>query len=751
MIRKEDALRYHSEGRKGKIEVVSTKPCITQRDLSMAYTPGVAEPCREIHESIDKVYEYTAKGNLVAVVSNGTAVLGLGDIGPEAGKPVMEGKGVLFKRFADIDVFDLELATKNPDEIVHIVKLLEPTFGGINLEDIKAPECFYIEEKLIEMMDIPVFHDDQHGTAIISAAALLNALELQNKKIEDVKVVFSGAGAAGIACANLYISLGVKKENLYLVDSKGLVYKGRTEGMNPYKERLANGDSPSTLADVMEGADVFAGVSVANLVSKEMVKSMADKPIIMAMANPDPEISYPDAVSVRDDIIMATGRSDYPNQVNNVLGFPFIFRGALDVQARAINMEMKKAAVKALADLAKEDVPDSVIKAYEGESLHFGKDYIIPKPFDPRVLTWEAFAVAKAAVDSGVARRKIANWDDYRYALENRLGRSNEIMRPVINHAKKLRRRLVFPEGEEIQILRATQILLDEDIAQPILIGNEEKIKTIAKENDLIIEGAQIIDVDKFDHLDKYAREMFNLRQRKGMTLSACQRQLYHYPNTLGVMMVKMGSADAMLSGVNHYYPEVIRPALQILEVEKEKKIVAGLYAMIFKNEVVFFADTTVNIDPSPETLAQTAILSADEIQRLFDVEPKIAMLSFSNFGSARHPSSNKVAEATRIVKETRPDLEIDGEMQVDLALDVELREENYSFSDLKGRANLLIFPNLDSGNIAYKLMARLGGAEAIGPILIGLEKSVHVLQRHCDVDTIVRMSAIACVDADKK
>ena len=749
MIRKEDALKYHSEGRKGKIEVTSTKPCITQRDLSLAYTPGVADPCREIHEDVHKVFDYTAKGNLVAVVSNGTAVLGLGDIGPEAGKPVMEGKGVLFKRFADIDVFDLELNTKDPDEIVQTVRLLEPTFGGINLEDIKAPECFYIEEKLIEMMDIPVFHDDQHGTAIISGAALLNALELQNKKIQDVKVVFSGAGAAGIACASLYVSLGVKKENLYLIDSKGLVYPGRKEGMNPYKERFANGDGPATLGDVMKGADVFAGVSVAGLVSKEMVKSMADKPIIFAMANPDPEISYPDATSVRDDIIMATGRSDYPNQVNNVLGFPFIFRGALDVQARAINMEMKIAAVKALASLAKEDVPDSVIRAYGNEPIHFGKEYIIPKPFDPRVLTWEALAVAKAAVESGVARKEIHDWEEYQNILESKLGKSYEIMRSVIDKAKKLNKRLVFPEGEEIKILRAVQIIIEEDIGNPVLIGNPDRIKQIANENELDISKAEVINPDEFKKIDKYKLELHQLRQRKGITLSAAERKLRQEPNVLGVMMVRMGDADAMISGVNHYYPEVIRPALQILEVEKEKKIVAGLYAMVFKNEMIFFADTTVNIDPSAETLAETAILSADAVKRIFNTSPKIAMLSFSNFGSVRHPRTQRMADAALIVQKKRPDIMIDGEMQVDLALDAELMSANYTFSQLKGRANIMIFPSLEAGNIAYKLMARLGGAEAIGPILLGLEKSVHVLQRHCDVETIVRMSAIAATDTE--
>jgi malate dehydrogenase (oxaloacetate-decarboxylating)(NADP+) len=750
MIRKEDALKYHSEGRKGKIEVISTKPCVTQRDLSLAYTPGVAEPCREIEKDVTKSFEYTARGNLVAVISNGTAVLGLGDIGPEAGKPVMEGKGVLFKRFADIDVFDIELNTKDQEEIVRTVKLLEPTFGGINLEDIKAPECFYIEENLIESMDIPVFHDDQHGTAIISGAALINALEIQGKKIEDVKVIFSGAGAAGIACATLYQSLGVQNENIYLVDSKGLVYKGRTEGMNPYKERFANGDGPASLGDVMKGADVFCGVSIAGLVTKQMVKDMADKPIIFAMANPDPEITYPDATSVRSDVIMATGRSDFPNQVNNVLGFPFIFRGALDVQARTINMEMKIAAVKALAELAKQDVPDSVIRAYGNEPIHFGREYIIPKPFDPRVLTWEALAVAKAAVDTGVARKPITDWDEYRNALESKLGKSYEVMRGIIDKAKPLKKRLVFPEGEELQILRATQILCEDGIAQPILIGDPEKIKQVAAEHEIDISRSEIIDPSKSAKLKSYTDELHRLRARKGLTHAAAGRELVQDSNSFGVMMVRMGDADAMISGVNHYYPEVIRPALQILEVEKEKKIVAGLYAMVFKNEIIFFADTTVNIDPTAETLAETAILSADQVKRIFEIEPRIAMLSFSNFGSVRHPLANKVSKAVQLIKAKRPDLEVDGEMQVDLAFDTDIRDKNYSFSNLKGRANVLIFPSLESGNIAYKLMARLGGAEAIGPILMGLEKSVHVLQRHCDVETIVRMSAVAATDADK-
>lgn len=749
MIRKDDALNYHSQGRKGKIEVISSKPCITQRDLGMAYTPGVAEPCREIEKNPDTAYDYTAKGNLVAVVSNGTAVLGLGNIGALAGKPVMEGKGVLFKRFADIDVYDIELDTEDPDEIVKTVKLLEPTFGGINLEDIKAPECFYVEEKLKELMNIPVFHDDQHGTAIISAAALLNALELQNKKIDQVKVVFSGAGAAGIACAELYVKLGVKKENLYLVDSKGLVYKGRKEGMNPYKERLANGDEALPLGEVMKGCDVFAGVSVANLVTKDMVKSMADKPVIMAMANPDPEITYEDAISVRDDLIMATGRSDYPNQVNNVLGFPFIFRGALDVRAKVINDEMKIAAVKSLAELAKEDVPDSVIKAYGDKPIRFGKEYIIPKPFDSRVLIWEASAVAKAAVDTGVARQPIDDFDAYREHLEGLLGKSREIMRLVINKAKKEPKKIVYPEGWEPKIMRACQIITDEQIGHPILLGTKEFINKQGKALNVDLSDTEIIDPDKSDKLEKYAKEFHRIRARKGMTYSEAKIQLKGNWRLFGAMMVRMGDADGMIAGVNYNYPDTIRPALQAIPYKEDSGVIAGLYMMVFKNDVFFFADTTVNIEPTAEQLAEIAILSADEAKN-FNVIPRIAMLSFSNFGSVRHPLSKKVAEATKIVKKKRPDLEIDGEMQADTAVIPEILTGTYEFSDLKGMANVLIFPNLESGNIAYKLMHRLGGAEAIGPILMGVSKSIHVLQRNCEVNDIVNMTAIAVLDAQK-
>jgi len=747
MIRRLDALEYHRQERPGKIEVKSTKPCITQRDLSMAYTPGVAEPCLEIEKSPEKAFEYTAKGNLVGVVTNGTAVLGLGDIGPLAGKPVMEGKAVLFKRFADIDVFDIELDTNDPDEIIRTVKLLEPTFGGINLEDIKSPECFYIEERLREIMKIPVFHDDQHGTAIISGAALLNALRLQDKRIEDVKIVFSGAGAAGIACAELYIRLGAKRENVFLVDSKGLVYKGRKEGMNLYKDRLANGNEPRTLAEAMRGADVFAGVSRAGLVTGEMVKSMADNPIVFAMANPEPEIMYDEAVSVRDDLIMATGRSDFPNQVNNVLGFPFIFRGALDVGATAINDEMKIAAVNALAALAMEDVPDSVLKAYGNQPIEFGPNYIIPKPFDPRVLIWEAAAVAKAAVDSGVARRPINDWDAYRDSLESRLGRSQEIMRRVIHKAKRNPKRIVFLEGKDPKILRACQVVLDEGIARPILLGDCQVIKDRIAELHLDLQGADIVDPRNFERIEAYVQTFYKMRSRKGITREEARYILRNNPNYFGAMMVKMCDAEGLVGGVNKHYPDTIRPALQVLPLEETTSVIAGVYMMVFPKEVMFFADTTVNIDPTAEQLAEIAIMAAETARRL-DIEPRIAMLSFSNFGSTRHPRSDKVALATRIVKQRRPDLLIDGEMQADTAVMPEILNGVYDFNTLRKKANVLIFPSLEAGNIAFKLMERVGGAKAIGPILMGTSEAIHVLQRNCDLEDIVNTTSLAVIDA---
>ncbi len=749
MVLKDDALKYHSEDRAGKIEVKPIKPCFTQRDLSMAYTPGVAEPCREIERAGEKVFEYTVKGNLVGVVTNGTAVLGLGDIGPLAAKPVMEGKAVLFKRFADIDVFDIELKTKDPDEIIQAVKLLEPTFGGINLEDIKAPECFYIEEHLREIMNIPVFHDDQHGTAIISAAALLNALELQNKKIDEVKVVISGAGAAGIACASLYVRLGVNRENVFLVDSRGLIHNGRKEGMNPYKQRFANGERPMSLAEVMKDADVFSGVSAAGILSKEMVKSMAPRPIIFALANPDPEISYPDATSVRKDLIMATGRSDYPNQVNNVLGFPYIFRGALDVRAVAINDEMKIEAVKSLANLAKEDVPDSVLKAYGAEMLEYGPNYIIPKPFDPRVLIYEGIAVAKAAVQSGVARVPITDWDEYRDRLESRLGRSREIMRRIIHKAKTDPKRIVFLEGADPKILRATQILLDEGIAKPILLGDTKEIRNRAEELHLEIEAAELIDPKESERIDEYAADLFKSRCRKGMTPDKARKLISTSNNYFGAMMVKLCHADGLVGGVNKDYPDTIRPALQTLPLEKTTSVIAGVYMMVFQKDVMFFADTTVNIDPTAEQLAEIAMCTADTVRQL-DIEPRVAMLTFSNFGSTRHPRSEKVAQAVRIVKQRRPDIIIDGEMMADTAVEPDILNGVYGFNTLKKKANVLIFPSLEAGNIAYKLLARLGGARAIGPILMGTSEAIHVIERHSSVEDIVNTTALAVVDAQE-
>ena len=749
MSMREDALNYHSSGRKGKIEVITTKPCATSRDLSLAYSPGVAEPCLEIEKNPDDAYKYTAKGNLVAVVSNGSAVLGLGNIGALAGKPVMEGKGVLFKSFADVDVFDIELDTQDPDEIIRTVKLLEPTFGGINLEDIKGPECFYIEEKLKEMMDIPVFHDDQHGTAIIAAAGMVNALEIVGKKIENVRIVVNGAGAAGIACANLAISMGIDKNNVILCDTKGVIYKGRTEGMNPYKERLAAETEARTLADAMVDADIFFGVSAKGALTTDMLKSMAKDPIVFAMANPDPEITPPEAKSVRGDVIIGTGRSDYANQVNNVLCFPFLFRGALDTHATAINDEMKLAAVKALADLAKLDVPDSVRKAYAGESIQFGREYIIPKPFDPRVLLYVAPAVAQAAMDSGVARRPIGNMEKYLESLEAMQGRSKEIMRGLINKAKANPKRVVFPEGEEDKVLRAAQILINEKIAIPILLGIEETIRKRAKELFLDLDDVEVVDPMTCDKCSEYIDSMLIKRQRKGVTKSGAKRRIMTNNNYFGAMMVNKGDADTMLSGINQHYPETIRPALEVIGKQDKLSKVHGMYMMVFKKKVVFFSDATVDIDPTPEELAETAILTAEKV-RQFDIEPRVAMLSFSNFGSSSHPSALKVKKATALVKQQAPDLIVEGEMQANVALDPELMEEQYPFSVLKGNANVFIFPDLQSGNISYKLLNKLGGAEAVGPILMGMQKPVHVLQRGDDVTDIINMAAVAVVDAQE-
>ncbi|NJD21795.1 MAG: phosphate acetyltransferase [Melioribacter sp.] len=744
-VNKEEALRYHSEGRKGKIEVIATKPCFTARELSLAYTPGVAEPCREIEKNDDDVYKYTAKGNLVAVVSNGTAVLGLGDIGPHAGKPVMEGKGVLFKRFADIDVFDIELKTHDPKEVIRTVELLEPTFGGINLEDIKAPECFEIEERLKETMNIPVFHDDQHGTAIISCAALINATEVAGKKLDKIKIVVSGAGAAAISCCKLYIAAGVKRENISMFDTHGHVNKKRTD-LNKYKELFAQDVEFKDLADGMKGADVFVGLSKGNIVSKEMVKGMAKNPIVFAMANPDPEIKYDDAVDARKDIIMATGRSDYPNQVNNVLGFPFIFRGALDVRASKINEEMKMAATKALAQLAKEKVPEVVLNAYGGKEFSFGPEYIIPKPFDPRVLWNVAPAVAKAAIDTGVAKNPITDWDAYKVQLQERLGFSTEIVRVMVHKAQQNPKKVVFPEGEEEKIIRAANAAYDDNIAKPILLGNEQSIKTRIEDLGYELNKFEIIDPETTKKNEQYSEAFYKKRQRKGITPRDV-KALMHDPNYFAAMMVEMGDADAMVGGLTQHYPQTIRPALQCIGVKEGLKIVSGMYIVIIKRKVYFFADCTVNVDPTSEQLAEIAINAADAVKE-FDIVPKIAMLSFSNFGSAPYPQTIKVSNSVKIVKQKRPDLIIDGEMQADTAVVAEKMEKEYPFSSLKGGANVLIFPTLEAGNIAYKLLQRLTDATVIGPILMGMKKPVHVIQRGDTVNDIINMTAIAVVGA---
>jgi malate dehydrogenase (oxaloacetate-decarboxylating)(NADP+) len=748
MSKKQDALDYHSTGRKGKIEVISSKPCSTARDLSLAYSPGVAEPCLEIEKNPEDAYKYTAKGNLVAVVSNGTAVLGLGNIGALAGKPVMEGKGVLFKRFADIDVFDIEVNTENADEVIKVCQLLEPTFGGINLEDIKAPECFYIEEELKKTMNIPVFHDDQHGTAIISAAALINALEIVGKKIEEIRIVVNGAGASAIACANLAISLGVKAENLIMCDTKGVIYKGRAEGMNKYKERFAVDTNLRTLEEAAAGADVLYGLSSKGAFTKETVKRLAKDPIIFAMANPDPEITPEEVKEVRDDVIMATGRSDYVNQVNNVLGFPFIFRGALDVRATAINEDMKKAAVFALANLAKEECPDSVCRAYGNSKFTFGREYIIPKPFDPRALLRVAPAIAKAAVDSGVARQPIEDMAKYMEHLEALQGKAKETMRLIINKAKTDPKRVVLPEGENEKILRAAQVMIEEGIAKPILLGKRKDIENKIAELNLDLNGVTIIDPDDSPDTERYAQALFELRQRKGVTLSEARRMIARKSRTyFGCVMVRLGEADTLLSGIDAHYPDTIRPALEVIGKRDGLSSVHGLYMMITKKGIFFLADTTVCIEPTPEELAETAILAA-ETARVLEIEPHVAMLSFSNFGSVNHPQTLKVKRATQIVKERAPELMVDGEMQSDTAVTPEILSSNYQFAALKGAANVLIFPDLNSGNICYKLLHHLGGADTIGPILMGMKKPVHVLQRGDDVDDIVNMAAIAVVDA---
>jgi malate dehydrogenase (oxaloacetate-decarboxylating)(NADP+) len=747
-ITRQDALDYHFGARPGKIEVTPTKPCRTQRDLSLAYTPGVGEPCLEIEANPADAFKYTARGNLVAVLTNGTAVLGLGHIGALAGKPVMEGKGVLFKRFADIDVFDLEVDSTDPDEVIRTCQVLEPTFGGINLEDIKAPECFYIEETLRRTMKIPVFHDDQHGTAIISGAALLNALAIAGKDIGTVKVVFNGAGAAGIASAEHYVRLGVKRENITLCDTKGVVYRGRAEGMNPYKERLARDTTLRTLADALKGADVFVGLSVKDAVTPAMLKSMAAQPVVFAMANPDPEIGYDEARAARPDVIMATGRSDFPNQVNNVLGFPFIFRGALDVRATTVNEEMELAATRALAALAREDVPDAVCRAYGVDRLRFGPDYIIPKPFDSRVLLWVAPAVAEAAMSSGVAQAPVAI-AEYRDMLERRLGKAHEVMRSVIHKAQRSPRRVVFPEGEQAKIIRAAHRLVDEGIARPILLGDPYAIPVKAAELGLPPGGMDIVDPHDHPRRDHYLRELYRLRQRHGLTLPET-RELLADRTVFAAMMVHMGDADALVSGLTQQYTDTIRPALQVIKVHDGVDRVAGINLIVTRRgDVYFLADTTVNIDPTADDLAEIALLTARTARR-FGVTPRVAMLSFSNFGSVRHPCCDKVRAAVKLVQAADPELMVDGEMAADTAVVPEIIEESYPFSPLRGGANVLIFPDLQSANIACKLLMRIGGTESIGPILAGMAHPVHVVQRGAEVEDIVKIAAIAVADAQE-
>jgi malate dehydrogenase (oxaloacetate-decarboxylating)(NADP+) len=749
-IREKEVLDYHDGGRPGKLEVVASKPCLTQRDLSLAYTPGVAIPCLKIEKNPLDAFKYTGRGNLVAVVTNGTAVLGLGNIGALAGKPVMEGKAVLFKRFADVNVFDIEIATEDPDELIRCVKLLEPTFGGINLEDIKAPECFYIEETLQQLMDIPVFHDDQHGTAIISSAALLNAIELTGRDISKVRVVFLGAGAAGIACANMYVALGVDPANVLMADSKGVLWEGRGEENNPYKQQYTRRTDRRTLADALEGADVFVGVSGRDLVTQDMVRGMAANPIVFAMANPDPEITYEAAKAARPDVIMATGRSDYPNQVNNVLGFPFIFRGALDVRARAINMEMKIAAARALAELAKEDVPDSVINAYGGDRFTFGPEYIIPKPFDARVLTRESVAVAQAAVATGVAREPITDWDEYAARLERRvLGKAHQVTRSLIHKARVAGpRRIVLPESGEEKILRASQILVDDGSARPVLVGSPAEITDRATSLGIDLEGVEIF--DPTSRMDAYAQELYRLRCRKGVTPDTA-RLLLQDPAYLGVMMVHMGDADGLVHGLNRSYPDTIRPALQVIRLREGVSRVAGMYCLIVRDRVFFFADATVNIDPSAEELSEIAVSAARVARGYFDVEPRVAMISFGNFGSVDHPFAQKMARATEFARQREPGLVIDGEMAPDTALVPEIAEANFPHSRIRGDANVLIFPNVQSGNISLKLVQRIAGGDVIGPILMGLNKPVNALNYFSSVQEIVNITTITSIMAGQR
>jgi malate dehydrogenase (oxaloacetate-decarboxylating)(NADP+) len=751
-LRKEQALEYHASGRPGKIEVIPTKEAKTQKDLSLAYSPGVAIPCTEIKNNPADVYKYTAKGNLVGVITNGSAVLGLGNIGALASKPVMEGKAVLFKIFADIDVFDIEINESDPDKFIEIVKSLEPTFGGINLEDIKAPECFYIEQRLRDEMNIPVMHDDQHGTAIISSAALLNALTLQKKKIEKAKFVVNGAGAAAMACIKLYVALGARYENFILFDKDGVLHQGRTD-LGADRKPFAIKSDKMTLPEAMKTADVFLGLSVGNVVTKEMITSMPKNPVVFALANPDPEIGYEDAASVRKDIIMATGRTDYPNQVNNVLGFPYIFRGALDVRASAINEAMKLAAVKALAELAKTAVPDVVNMAYNQTNLSFGPEYIIPKPLDPRLLSTVAPAVAKAAVESGVAQQQITSWAEYELSLNKRLGLDNQMIRLISNKARRDPKRLVFADAENIKVLKAASIIYDDGIAYPILLGNEARIKNIAAENNIDIDDLPIIDV-RSDEMEAkrefFGSLLFQKRQRKGINKYESQK-LMRTQNYFGAMMVETGEADSMLSGLTRNYADGIKPALQIIGVDEGVKKIAGMYILLTKKGPLFLADTTVNISPTAEELADITLLVAKEV-RNFNMEPRVAMLSYSNFGSSDTPEARLVAEASKIVKQKNPSLIVDGEMQGMLAFNKEILKENYPFSDLvDADVNVLIFPNLTAGNIAYHLLKEIGGIDVIGPILLGLKKPVNVLQLGSSVHNIINMATVAVVDAQLK
>jgi malate dehydrogenase (oxaloacetate-decarboxylating)(NADP+) len=751
-IRKEDALFYHSKGRPGKIQVIPTKETSTQRDLSLAYSPGVAEPCLEIAENIENAYLYTAKGNLVAVISNGTAVLGLGDIGPTASKPVMEGKGLLFKIYSDIDVFDIELNTKDVDEFVRTVKILEPTFGGINLEDIKAPECFEIEARLKKELNIPVMHDDQHGTAIISAAAMLNALYIVKKDINDIRIVVSGAGASAVSCTKLYLSLGANPANIAMFDTKGHIHNGRTD-LSDMKKQFATDVVYDSLEHAMQGADLFLGLSTANIVSKDMVKSMAKDPIVLAMANPNPEIPYPDAVEAREDVIMATGRSDYPNQVNNVLGFPYIFRGALDVRATEINEEMKLAAVHALADLTKKPCPDIVNLAYNETNIVFGKNYIIPKPVDPRLLTTVAPAVAKAAIATGVARKIITDWDAYEQELSSRLGLHEQLSRVILNKAKLAPKRVVFADAENLQVLRAAQQVRDEGIAIPILLGNKETILTLIAESKLDLGDVAIVDPRAEENesiIDVYASKLYNKRKRKGLTPIEARRTIY-FKSYFGSMMVENGEADAFISGLTRTYPDTIRPALHVIGKQDGVNKVAGMYILLTPKGPLFFSDTTVNLDPTVDEIVEITELTARAVER-FNIHPRIALVTYANYGSAGGTDAEKMREATAILKKRNPTMIVEGEMQAHLAFNTALLKENYPFSDLvDGGANTLIFPNLSASNIAYNLLKEAAELETIGPILLGLKKPVHVLQLGSSVREIVNMVAIAVVEAQMK